>query len=84
MSCMYSGPCPVCNVSLKQKYYNTLKNILYQVDCSEPPQLLRVVQKEELFDLFEKVHSEDGKHLGRDRLFFQLKKRYAGFSRKLT
>ena len=46
--------------------------------------MLRVVPKEELFDLFEKVHSEDGKHLGRDRLFFQLKKRYAGFSRKLV
>ena len=46
--------------------------------------MLRVVPKEELFDLFEKVHSEDGKHIGRDRLFFQLKKRYSGFSRKLV
>ena len=45
--CMYSGPCPVGNVALKQKYYRVRKryaikqihstNILYQVDCSEPP-----------------------------------------------
>ena len=94
IQCMYSGPCPVGNLTLKQKYYRVKKrysikrinstNILCQTYYSEPPQLLRVVPKEELFDIFEKVHSEDNKHLGRDRLFFQLKKRYSGFSRKLV
>ena len=78
--CMHSGPCPIGNVALKQKYYRVRKryaikqihstNILYLVECSEPPQLLRVVPKGELFDLFKKVHSEDGKHLRRYRCSF--------------
>ena len=40
--------------------------------------------KQELFDLIEKIHSEDGKHLGGERLFFQLKKKCTGFSRILV
>ena len=40
--------------------------------------------KNELFNLFETVHSDDGKHLGRDRLFTELKKQFAGFSRKIV
>ena len=43
-----------------------------------------MVAKEELFDLFEKVHTEGGKHLGRDRLFVELKKQYTGFSRDIV
>ena len=43
-----------------------------------------MVAKEELFELFEKVHTEGGKHLGRDRLFVELKRHYTGFSRDIV
>ena len=45
---------------------------------------MRIVSKEELFDLFERVHTEGGKHLGRDRLFADLKSQYTGVSRRLV
>ena len=40
-----------------------------------------MLAKEELFDLFEKVHTEGGKHLGRDKLFVEIKKQYTGLSK---
>ena len=46
--------------------------------------LLQVVPKDELFDTWEKVHLEDGKHLGRDRLYVELKYIYTSFSREIV
>ena len=40
--------------------------------------------RNELFNLYETVHSDDGKHRGRDRLFTELKKQFTGFSRKIV
>ena len=55
---------------------------LYELHSPNP---LRIVAREELFDLFERVHSEGGRHLGRgDRLYAELKLQYAGFSRDLV
>ena len=46
--------------------------------------LLKVVPRDSLFDLFERVHIEGGKHLGReDSLFSVLKQRYCGFSKEV-
>ena len=45
--------------------------------------LLKVVPRDSLFDLFERVHIERGKHLGRDRLFSVLKQPYSGFSKEV-
>ena len=42
---------------------------------------LEVVARGSFFDLFERVHTEGGKHLGRDRLFYVLKQHYRGFSK---
>ena len=47
------------------------------------PTPLQIVSKEDLFDLFERVHIEGGKHLGRDLPFADLKSQYTGFSRSL-
>ena len=90
---LYSGPCPSVSSALRQKYYRIRKKylvkdiqstkILYQLN-NTTGKFLQVVPKENLFDLFEKVHSEDGKHLGRDRLFVELKRGYTGFSRKIV
>ena len=54
---------------------------LYRVGSPTP---LRVVAKEELFDLFEKVHTEGGKHLGGARLFVELKQHYTAFPRDIV
>ena len=37
-----------------------------------------------MFDVFQQVHCEGGKHLGRDRLMIELKKRYCGFSKAIV
>ena len=64
-----------------QKYVvKELLNIKFSHELY-PPNPLRIVVREELFDLFERVHSEGGRHLGRDLLFAKLKSQYAGFSR---
>ena len=34
--------------------------------------------------MFSRVHNEGGKHLGRDRLMVELKKRYCGFSKAIV
>ena len=86
-----SIPCPSTKGAERQRYYRIQNKyivkellntkFLYELHSPSP---LRVVAKEELFDLFERVHSEGGKHLGRDRLFAELKTKYAGFSRDLV
>ena len=91
MIALYTSPCPSVSGALRQRYYRVRKNyvvkhsnstnILYKATS---PNLLKVVPKNELFNLFETVHSDDGKHLGRDRLFTELKKQFAGFSRKIV
>ena len=69
---IYSGPCPTSSKSERQKYYRVRKTYIVKhllktryLYRNESPTPLRVVAKEELFDLFEKVHIEGGKHLGR-------------------
>ena len=81
MIALYTSPCPSVSGALRQRYYRVRKNyvvkhsnstnILYKATS---PNLLKVVPKNELFNLFETVHSDGGKHLGRDRLFTELKK----------
>ena len=44
-------------------------------------EVLKIVAKDRLFDLFESTHTEGGKHLGRDRLYTVLKQKYNGFSK---
>ena len=88
---LYTNPCPSVSGALRQRYYWLSKNyvvkhsnstnILYKANS---PNLLRVVPRNELFNLFETVHSDDVKHLKRDRLFTELKKQFAGFSRKIV
>ena len=66
----------------RQKFYRIKKrylvkesyteNILYEA-AGNAEKLLKVVPYDALFDLFDKVHTEGGKHLGRDRLFSVLK-----------
>ena len=53
-------------------------------NASDTFTLLRVLAKEELFDVFSRVHCEGGKHLGRDRMIIELKKRYCGFSKAVV
>ena len=75
-----SIPCPSTKGAERQRYYRIRNKyivkellntkFLYELHSPSP---LRVVAKEELFDLFERVYSEGGKHLGRDRLFAELK-----------
>ena len=88
---IYSGPCPTSPKSERQKYYRVRKTYIVKhllntryLYRNESPTPLRVVAKEELFDLFEKVHTKGGKHLGRDRLFVELKKQYTEFSRDIV
>ena len=76
----YTSPCPSVSGALRQKYYRVRNNylvmhsnstnILYKANS---PNLLKVMPRNELFNLFETVHSDDGKHLGRDRFFTELK-----------
>ena len=79
----YSGPCRFSvHGALRQKYFHIRKrylvrninttNILYQCDTATG-NLLQVVPKDELFDIFEKVHVEAGKHLWKDRFYVELK-----------
>ena len=86
----YSSTRPTYFKSERQKYYGVRKTCiikkllktryLYKVGSPTP---LRVVAKEEKFDLFERFNTEGVKHLGRDRLFVELKEHYAGFSRDI-
>ena len=87
---LYTSLYPSVSGALRQTYYRFRKNyvvkqsnstnILYKANS---PNLFRGVPRNELFNLFETVHNDDGKHLGRDRLFTELKKQFAGFSRKI-
>lgn len=89
---IYNGPCPSTSGAERQRYYRVRKRYVVKrtlhslttLYVEDPPNLLRVIPKDELFDLFEKVHCDGEKHLGRDRLFFELRKSYAGFSRKMV
>ena len=89
---IHCGPCPSNKGAHRQRFYR-IKN-RYSVKDSQPYKylyevvansqiLLRVVAKESLFDLLENIHTEGGKHLGRDRLFAVLKQKYSGFSKDL-
>ena len=78
---MYSGRYPTLSKSERQKYYRVRKTYIVKhllntryLYRNESPTPLRVVTKEELFDLFEKIHTEGGKHLRSDPLFVELKK----------
>ena len=87
------GTCPSNKGASRQRFYRLRKKYsiqesncqkyLYEIVANSQT-LLRVVAKESLFDLFEKVHAEGGKHLGRDRLFAVLKQKYCGFSKELV
>ena len=83
-------PCPTSKGAERQRYYRIKKKYIVKEFFStrylfeiHSPTPLQIVSKEELFDLFERVHTEGGKHLGRDRLFADLKSQYTGFSRSL-
>ena len=86
---LYTSPCPSVSGALRQRYYRLRKNyvvkhsnstnILYKANS---PNLLRVEPRNELFNFFETVHNDDGKHLGRDRLFTELKNCSLDFLRK--
>ena len=88
-----SAPPPQTSAGDRQRYYRIQKKyivkqtqscqILY-TSASDSSTLLRVLAKEELFEVFSRVHSEGGKHLGRDRLMVELKKRYCGFSKAIV
>ena len=90
---IFSAPCPNTSAGARQRFYRIRKKytvkqtqscqILYQT-ASDTPTLLRVLAKEELFDVFSRVHCEGGKHLGRDRMIIELKKRYCGFSKAVV
>ena len=89
---IYCGPCPETKGAARQKFYRIKKrylvkesyteNILYEA-AGNAEKLLKVVPCDALFDLFDKVHTEGGKHLGRDRLFSVLKQQYCGFSKEV-
>ena len=38
---------------------------------------LTIVAKDKLLDIFESIHTEGGKHLGRDRLYTVLNQKYS-------
>ena len=83
-------PCPTSKGAERLRYYRIKKKYivkeffftkyLFEIHSPNP---LQIVSKGDLFDLFERVHNEGGKHLGRDRLFADLKSQYTGFSRSL-
>ena len=86
-----SGPCPVSRGAERQRYYRMIKRfrftesnlskVLYEAVANSEKDL-EVVSKE-VFDLVVTVHTEGGKHLGRDRLFTVLKQNYCGFSKEV-
>ena len=84
-----SEPCPVNRGAERQRYYRMKKRFRYS-DSQSPKVLyeavgdseaLKIVAKDKLFDLFESIHTEGGKHLGRDRLYTVLKQKHSGFSK---
>ena len=87
-----SGPCPVSRGAERQRYYRMRKRfryteskfsqVLYEA-VANSEKYLEVVSKDKLFDLFVTVHTEGGKHLGRDRLSTVLKQNYCGFSKEV-
>ena len=79
MIALYTSPCPSVSGALRQRYYRVMKNYVVKHSNStnmlykaNSPNMLRDVQTNELFNLFETIYSDDGKHLGRDRLFTEL------------
>ena len=86
------GPCPDKKGADRQKYYRIRKRYvvkelhsqkhLYE-SMASTQNLLKVVPRDSLFDLFERVHIEGGKHLGRDRLFLYWNNVIADSPRKL-
>ena len=89
---IYSVQCPDTSPADRQRFYRIRKkytakqtqscHLLYTT--SDSSMLLRVLAKEELFDIFSHVHREGGKHLGRDRMITELKKRYCGFTKSVV
>ena len=85
-----SGPCPVNRGAERQRYYRmrkrfrnsdtqSLEELFETVGDSE---VLKIA-KDRLFDLLESIHTEGGKHLGRDRLYTVSKQKYTGFSKEV-
>ena len=75
-----------------QKYYRIRKRYVVKELHSQKhlyesmaitQNLLKVVSRDFLFDLFERVYTEGGKHLGRDRLFSVFKQHYCGLSKEV-
>ena len=72
-----SGPCPVSRGAERQRYYRMRKRfrftesnfskVLYEAVANSEKDL-KVVSKDKVLDLFVTVHTEGGKHIGRDRL----------------
>ena len=85
-----TGPCPPKKGAERQRYYILQKKYkvkeffstkyFYEIQSSDQ---LRVIPKEDLFDLLYRIHNDGGRHLGRDRLYAELKGQYAGFTRGL-
>ena len=90
---IFSAPCPNTSAGARQRFHRIRKKYTVkqtqscQILCqtaSDTPTQIRVLAKEELFDVFSRVHCEGGKHLGRDRMIIELKKRYCGFSKAVV
>ena len=90
---IYSAPCLNFSAGARQRFYRIRKKytvkhtqscqILYTT-APDSSTLLRVLAKEELFDIFSRLRYEGGKHLGRDRMIIELKKRYCGFTKTVV
>ena len=90
----FTGPVPSIKGADRQRYYRLKKKYsvrqtqssrLLYTSSAESPYPIRVLAKEELFDVFQNTHTSGAKHLGRDRLFTDLnKKHYSGFSREIV
>ena len=90
---IYTGPCPEKRRAVCQRFYRIKRRYLVKdvhaqkiiyAAAGNSQNLLKVVSREFLFDLLEMVHTEGGKHLGRDRLFSELKQQYCGFSKEVV
>ena len=71
---------------LKKKYSvrQTQSSRLLYTSRAESPYPIRVLCKEESFDVFQNTQAAGAKHLGRERLKTDLKKHYSGVSREIV
>ena len=70
---IYSAPCPNTSAGARQRFYWIRKkySVKHTQSCQilsttapDSSTLLRVLAKEELFDIFSRLHCEGGKNLG--------------------